>query len=176
MLLTFCRTGRCRTRWTTRIFWSDMKSKALKKTKKNSEWYILRAKSHLAGLLYLSFLQGSVNFLVLLELLQLGLDENLPDVHDLLHGQSQPLHRIAELLLQGTDSSRLGTKAGKRRIHRPATTGRESNTRNVSERRTAQWKDDVYTYMWTTHPLLWKETLQRCPFFWKSIIVHLKIS
>lgn len=49
---------------------------------------------------YLSFLEGSVYVLVLLKLLQLGLDQNLPDVHHLLHRQSQALHRVAELLLE----------------------------------------------------------------------------
>lgn len=48
---------------------------------------------------YLSFLEGNVDFFVLLKLLQLCLDQNLPDVHHLLHSQSQTLHWVAELLL-----------------------------------------------------------------------------
>lgn len=50
---------------------------------------------------YLSFLEGGVDLFVLLKLLQLGLDQNLSDVHHLLHRQSQTLHRVAELLLEG---------------------------------------------------------------------------
>lgn len=49
---------------------------------------------------YLSLLHCSVDVFVLLELLQLSLDQNLPDVHHLLHGQGQTLHREAEFLLQ----------------------------------------------------------------------------
>lgn len=51
--------------------------------------------------LYLSFLESIVDFFVLLKLLQLGLDEDLPDVHHLFHRQSQTLRRITELLLRG---------------------------------------------------------------------------
>lgn len=50
--------------------------------------------------LYLSFLQSVIDVFVLLKLLQLCLDQNLSDVHHLLHCQSQTLHRITELLLQ----------------------------------------------------------------------------
>lgn len=50
---------------------------------------------------HLSFLQGRVHVFVLLKLLQLGLDQNLSDVHHLLHGESQALHRVTELLLRG---------------------------------------------------------------------------
>lgn len=49
---------------------------------------------------YLSLLEGGVDVLVLLELLQLGLDQNLSDVHHLLHGESQALHGVTELLLR----------------------------------------------------------------------------
>lgn len=49
---------------------------------------------------YLSFLEGRVDVFVLLELLQLCLNQNLSDVHHLLHRQSQTLHRVAELLLK----------------------------------------------------------------------------
>lgn len=49
---------------------------------------------------YLSFLEGGVDVFVLLKLLQLGLDQNLSDVHHLLHCQSQTLHWVTELLLE----------------------------------------------------------------------------
>lgn len=48
---------------------------------------------------YLSFLKSIVDVFVLLKLLQLCFDQNLSDVHHLLHGQSQALLRVAELLL-----------------------------------------------------------------------------
>lgn len=48
---------------------------------------------------YLSFLQGGVDVFVLLKLLQLSLDQNLSDVHHLLHRESQALHWVTELLL-----------------------------------------------------------------------------
>lgn len=54
---------------------------------------------------YLSFLEGGVDVFVLLKLLQLGLDQNLSDVHHLLHRQSQTLHRVTELLLQEKHTS-----------------------------------------------------------------------
>lgn len=51
--------------------------------------------------LYLSFLEGIIDVLVLLKLLQLGLDQHLSDVHHLFHCQRQALHWVAKLLLEG---------------------------------------------------------------------------
>lgn len=50
--------------------------------------------------IYLSFLEGVVDVFVLLKLLQFGLDKNLPDVHHLLHRESQTFHWVAKLLLE----------------------------------------------------------------------------
>ena len=56
---------------------------------------------------YLSLLEGGVDVFVLLKLLQLCLDQNLSDVHHLLHRQSQTLHGITELLLEGKKKHRI---------------------------------------------------------------------
>lgn len=107
-IFTFCRTGRCRTRWKEKTSCSDMKSKAGKKEKRregevspnlsvNNSWGLVTATAPRG---YLSLLEGGVDFFVLLKLLQLGLDQDLSDVHHLLHGESQALHRVTELLLQ----------------------------------------------------------------------------
>ena len=50
--------------------------------------------------LYLSFFQSRVDIFVLLVLFQLCFDQDLTNVHHLLHGQCQALHRVAELLLK----------------------------------------------------------------------------
>ena len=47
---------------------------------------------------YLSFFQSCVDIFVLLVLFQLCFDQDLTNVHHLLHGQCQALHRVAELL------------------------------------------------------------------------------
>lgn len=49
---------------------------------------------------YLSFFQSCVDIFVLLVLFQLCFDQDLTNVHHLLHGQCQALHRVAELLLK----------------------------------------------------------------------------
>lgn len=65
-------------------------------------------------LTHLSFLERGVDVLVLLELLQLGLHQHLPDVHHLLHGERQALHRVAELLLRGRGRGKEISIDGKR--------------------------------------------------------------
>lgn len=59
---------------------------------------------------YLSFLEGGVDVFVLLKLLEFGLDQNLSDVHHLLHRESQALHWVTELLLEEKHTSHQQTK------------------------------------------------------------------